>query len=107
LHTWGEEKYARNSGRDTEGKRPLRGPRRRVEDYIKADSKEIGRDDVDWIHQIYERDKRGGGGCCECGNENLSSLKDDSILTSGGIRSCSMETFSGYVTAVFKAVLTT
>jgi len=33
--------------------------------------------------------------------------KKDSILTSGGICSCSMETFSGYVAAVFKAVLTT
>jgi len=76
LHTWGEEKCVRNSGGDTEGKRPLGGRRRREEDYIKRDTKEIGREDVDWIHQIYERDKRGGGGVGWVWvKKNLVSLK--------------------------------
>jgi hypothetical protein len=58
LHTWGEEKCVRNSGGDTEEKRRLGGPRRREEDNIERDIKETGRETVDWIHQIYERDKR-------------------------------------------------
>jgi hypothetical protein len=38
-----------------EGKRPLGRPRRRWEDNIKADFKEVGLDGVDWIDQAQDR----------------------------------------------------
>jgi hypothetical protein len=58
LHTWGEERCVRNSDGDTEGKRSPGGPRHREDDNIKRDIKEVEREDVGWIHHIYERDKR-------------------------------------------------
>jgi hypothetical protein len=42
--------------RRTEGKRPLGRPRRRWEDIIKMDLKEIGFGDVDWIHLAQDKD---------------------------------------------------
>jgi hypothetical protein len=39
-----------------EGKRPLGKPRRRREDNIKMDLREIGFGDVDWIHLAQDRD---------------------------------------------------
>jgi hypothetical protein len=39
-----------------EGKRPLGRPRRRWEDNIKVDLREIGFGDVDWIHWAQDRD---------------------------------------------------
>jgi hypothetical protein len=40
-----------------EGRRPLRRPRRRWEDNIKVDLREIGFGDVDWIHWAQDRDR--------------------------------------------------
>jgi hypothetical protein len=40
-----------------EGKRPLRRPRRRYEDNIGIDLREVGWEDVDWIHLAEDRDK--------------------------------------------------
>jgi ribosome biogenesis protein Nip4 len=40
-----------------EGRRPLGRPRRRREDNIKMDLREIGFGDVDWIHLAQERDR--------------------------------------------------
>jgi hypothetical protein len=40
-----------------EGRRPLGRPRRRWEDDIKMDLREIGFGDVDWIHLAQDRDR--------------------------------------------------
>jgi hypothetical protein len=40
-----------------EGKRPLGRPRRRWVDNIKMDLREIGRDGVDWIDLVQDRDQ--------------------------------------------------
>jgi hypothetical protein len=39
------------------GRRPLGKPRRRWEDNIKMDLREIGFGDVDWIHWAQDRDR--------------------------------------------------
>jgi hypothetical protein len=41
-----------------EGKRPLGRPRRGCEDNIKMGQREIGWEDVDWIHLAQYRDRR-------------------------------------------------
>jgi hypothetical protein len=41
-----------------EGRRPLERPRRRWEDNIKIDLREIGFGDVDWIHWAQDRVRR-------------------------------------------------
>jgi hypothetical protein len=40
-----------------EGKRPLGSPRRRREDNIRMDLREIGWEGVDWIHLAQDRDQ--------------------------------------------------
>jgi hypothetical protein len=40
-----------------EGRRPLGRPRRRWEDNIKMDLREIGFEDVNWIHLAQDRDR--------------------------------------------------
>jgi transcription termination factor 2 len=40
-----------------EGRRPLGKPRRRWKDNIKMDLREIGFEDVDWIHLAQDRDR--------------------------------------------------
>jgi hypothetical protein len=41
-----------------EGKRPLRRPRKHgTEDNIRVDLREIGWEDVDWIHMAQDRDQ--------------------------------------------------
>jgi hypothetical protein len=40
-----------------EGKRPLRRPRRRWVDNIKMDIREIGRDGMDWIDLVLDRNQ--------------------------------------------------
>jgi hypothetical protein len=40
-----------------EGKRPFGRPRRRREDNIKLDIREIGRKGVDWMHLVQDRDQ--------------------------------------------------
>jgi hypothetical protein len=42
----------------SEGRRPLGRPRRRWEDNIKMDIRQIGSGDVDWIHLAQDRDRR-------------------------------------------------
>jgi hypothetical protein len=54
-----------------EGKRPLGRPMRRCEDGIKMDLREIGWGSVEWIQLAQDRDR--WAGCCECGDEPLSS----------------------------------
>jgi hypothetical protein len=39
------------------GKRPPRRPRRRWEDNIRMDLREVGWEDVDWMHLAENRDK--------------------------------------------------
>jgi hypothetical protein len=43
--------------REPEGKRPLGIPRRRWEDNIKMDLREIGLKGVDWIHLAQDRSR--------------------------------------------------
>jgi hypothetical protein len=62
-----------------EGKRPLGRPRRRREDNIKADLQEVGCGVMDWIEQVKDR-ARWGGGTCECGNEPSGSIKFGEFL---------------------------
>jgi hypothetical protein len=55
---WGEVRGAYNilvGG--SEGRRPLGRPRRRWEDNIKMDLREIVFGDVDWIHLAQDRDR--------------------------------------------------
>jgi hypothetical protein len=49
-----------------EGKRPLGRPRRRWEDGIRMDLREMGLGGVDWIRGPV-------AGCCECGDEPSGS----------------------------------
>jgi hypothetical protein len=55
---WGEVRGAYNIlvGR-SEGRRSIGRPRRRREDNIKMDIREIGFRDVDWIHLAQDRDR--------------------------------------------------
>ncbi|KAJ4433135.1 hypothetical protein ANN_15392 [Periplaneta americana] len=57
----------------SEGKRPLGRPRRRWEDNIKMDLREVGYDDRDWINLPQDRDQ--WWALCEGGNEPSGSLK--------------------------------
>ena len=61
-----------------EGNRPLRRPRRRWEDNIKMDLREIGRCCMDWI--TYDLRRRPVEGSCEHGNESSGSIKCCKIL---------------------------
>jgi hypothetical protein len=54
--TWNVRSLYR-SGSLKEGRRPLGRPRRRWEDSIKMDLREIGFGDVDWIHLSQDRDR--------------------------------------------------
>jgi hypothetical protein len=59
------------------GRRPLERPRRRWEDNIKMDLEEVDWGGMDWIDLAQDRDR---AGCCECGNEHLSSIKCGELL---------------------------
>ncbi|KAJ4433733.1 hypothetical protein ANN_16044 [Periplaneta americana] len=50
------QRKAHSFGRP-EGKRPLRRPKRRWEDNIKMDLREVGYDDRDWINLAQDRDR--------------------------------------------------
>jgi hypothetical protein len=52
---------------------PLGRPRRRWENNIKADLKEVGCGGVDWIELAKDREQVAG--TCECGNEPSVSIK--------------------------------
>jgi hypothetical protein len=58
-----------------EGKRPLRRPRRRWEDNIKMDIREIGIDGANWIQLAQDRVQ--WPGFCEHGNEPSGSIRKD------------------------------
>jgi hypothetical protein len=55
-----------------EGKRPLISPRRRWEDNIKMDLREVGW--KAWTGSIWLR-REIGGGACDCGNKPSGSTK--------------------------------
>ena len=57
-HLWGEKRglYMVLVGKP-EGMRPLGRPRRRWEDNIKMDLKELGCGDMDWIKLAQDRDR--------------------------------------------------
>ena len=61
-----------------EGKRPLGRPRRRCEDYIKMDLREVGGGCGDWMELAQDRDRLAGA--CEYGNELSGSLKCGEFL---------------------------
>jgi hypothetical protein len=56
---------------DPEGRKQLRRPRRRWENNIKINLREIGWSVMDWINLAIEIN----GGCCEHDNEHSSSTK--------------------------------
>jgi hypothetical protein len=56
-----------------EGRRPLGRLRRRWEDNIKMDVREIGFGDVDWIHLAQDRGRWRAS--CEHGDEPSGSIK--------------------------------
>ena len=58
-HVWGEERLYKVLVGKLEGKRPLGRPRRRWEDNIKMDLKEVGCGGVDWIGLAQDRDRWG------------------------------------------------
>jgi hypothetical protein len=66
-HAWGRVSVGR-----PEGKRPLVRPRRRCEDNIKMDLREIGTDGSNWI-QVAQR-------LCEHGNEPWNSIRKQDIF---------------------------
>jgi hypothetical protein len=60
---------------EPEGKRPLGRPRRRREDRIRMDLREIGLGGVDWIRLSQDRDQ-----CCfECGDESSGSCATELV----------------------------
>jgi len=61
-----------------EGKRLLGRPRRRWEDNIKMDLREVGCEGMDWIELAQDRDKVVG--TCGCGNEPSGSIKCGEFL---------------------------
>ena len=72
MYRGGEERCIQGFGVKTWGRRTLGRPRRRWEDNIKMDLREVG-----WGHRL---DSSGSGqgqvvDCCECGNEPSSSIK--------------------------------
>jgi hypothetical protein len=62
----------------SEGKRPLRRPRRRWEGSIKMGLQKVGCEDMTWIELA--RDKGQVVGTCECGNELSGSIKCGEFL---------------------------
>jgi hypothetical protein len=52
-----EEECIQDFGGKPEGNRPLGRPRRRWEDNIKMDLREIGWAGMDWIHLAQDRDQ--------------------------------------------------
>jgi hypothetical protein len=61
-----------------EGKRPLGRPRRRWEDGIRMDLREIGLEGVDWIRLAQDGPV---AGCCECGDEPSGSCAMELVFS--------------------------
>jgi hypothetical protein len=61
-----------------EGRRPLGRPRRRWEDNIKMDMREVGWGGMDWINLAQEQGQVAGS--CECGYEPSGSIKCGEFL---------------------------
>jgi hypothetical protein len=61
-------------------RRLLGSPRRRWEDNIRMDLREIGGEAVDQMHLAYSRGQWGGGACEHC-NEPCSSMKVGNFMT--------------------------
>jgi hypothetical protein len=59
-----------------EGKRPLGRPRRRWEDGIRMNLREIGLGGVYWIRLAQQGPV---AGCCECGDEPLGSCATELV----------------------------
>jgi hypothetical protein len=60
------------------GKRPLGRPRRRWEDNIKMDLREVGCGGADWVELAQDRDRWGGS--CVYGDEPSGSIKCGEFL---------------------------
>jgi hypothetical protein len=60
-----------------EGKSPLGRPRRRWEDGIRMDLREIGLEGVYWIRLAQDRDR---AGCCEYGDEPSGSCATELVV---------------------------
>jgi hypothetical protein len=56
-HVWGEERCIQGFSGKPEGRRPLERPRRRWEDNIKMDLREVGWGGMDWINLAQDRDR--------------------------------------------------
>jgi hypothetical protein len=56
---------------NSEGKRSLERPRRRWENGIRVDLREIGWGSIQWIHLAQDRDRWGNS--CECGDKPMGS----------------------------------
>jgi len=54
-HTWGGERCLQGYGRRPEDKRPLGRPRRRWEDNVRTDLREIGIEGPNWIQLSWDR----------------------------------------------------
>jgi hypothetical protein len=72
----GDEKRIQNFSR--KNRRPLGGPRRRWENNIKIDIKDIGYEGVNWIHLVQERGPVAGSS--EQDNGPSNSIKGGEIL---------------------------
>jgi hypothetical protein len=75
-HAWGGERCLQGFSWEAEGKRPLGRPRRRWEDNIKVDLREIGIDGDQWS-ELGSADSGYGpvAAFCEHGNETSGSIK--------------------------------
>jgi hypothetical protein len=61
-----------------EGKRPLGRPRRRWEDGVRMELREIGLGGVDWIRLAQDRDQC----CCEYGDKPSGSCATELVIAS-------------------------
>jgi hypothetical protein len=77
----GGERCLQGFGWRSEGKRPLGRRRRRLEDNIKLDLREIGIDKLNWIRLAQDRVQ--WGGFCENGNEPSGSIKKAGYFLTG------------------------
>jgi hypothetical protein len=70
-HAWERKVYKVFVGKP-EGRRPLGRPRRRWEDGVRMDLREIGLGGVDWIRLVQDRDR---WRAVECGDKTFGFLR--------------------------------